>query len=254
MTSLALAPVPTPAESALAQLHELRGTLAETTALDDVMGAVKRADAIRSWARVARLGSEVAFEAGELHVRAQRRAGELLLEYVDAAGTTMHWDPELPRTHARSTMPKGSLDELGVDAKHSYRWQQLARIPGDEFEARIQACRDAGRSPASEPFLRAAHRFLLPRRSRTSPTLVLLRKAVVAMREVRKLLTPAEIAAAREIARIGAGWLAQLDSQERTVRADARSVRSTSCLLCGREAPYPKPDRCPACNGGWFTA
>src|SRR5262245_20137367 len=88
VTSLALVSAPSPTEAALAQLHDLRTALAETVELADAQSAVKRADAIRQWVRVARLRGQVAVEAGELHVRAQRGCGELLLEHIATAGTT----------------------------------------------------------------------------------------------------------------------------------------------------------------------
>ena len=246
MTLALVAPPTSPAETALSQLYELRQTLAETVDVPEAMAAVDRADAIRAWVRVARLRGEVAFQAGELSVRAQRRVGELLFEVTARDGK--------PRRNARSVLPRRSLEQLGLSGKQSSRWQLVARLPADEFEQRLEACRQAERPPAVEAFVRAAARFALPMRKRATPTSTLLHRAVLAMREVRSLTTPKEVTLAREIGRMSAGWVAQLDEHDRAQRETAAVARNTSCLLCGRTAPHPLPPRCQICGGAWFTA
>lgn len=252
-TSLALVEAhPSAAEAALVQLHDLRAQLAQPLDLADAASTVQRADALRQWVRVARLGAEVSFEAGELLVRSQRKAGTLLLEYIEAAGATTYHHAGGPRTQARSSLPKGGLKQLGLTSKQSSNWQAIARLPGEEFELRIDACRKAERPPATEAFLRAAHRFLLPKRSRVTPTLSLLRRALLALREVRRLDTVAEIAAARQVAKLALSWMKTLDEQA-AVRARPTAVqRIASCLLCGRTRPQSQPAHC-ECGGSWLT-
>lgn len=233
MTSLALVAPPTPAEATLAQLHDLRAELAEAVDIPAGLDLVNRADAISAWVRIARLRGEVAIEAGELHVRAQRRLGELLRDHQVATGRR-----------------RVTFATYGVSTKHSSRSQLIARIPAPEFDQRMAACRSAGKVPNVESFVRAANRFARPIPKRVTPTLSLLARALRAIREVRTLSTPKEVAAAREIARVARGWLAQVEDLERSVQP----VRTTSCLLCGRSAPNPLPPRCQICNGAWFTA
>jgi hypothetical protein len=199
---------------------------------------------------VARLGAEVAFEAGELHVRANRRVGELLLEVIAHAGeTTYHHGRDEPRTQPFSSLPKGALAEYGLTPKLSSQAQLVAKVPSAEFEQRVQALRSAGRTPTLLPFLRAASGFMAPKRRRVTPALSRLRHALADVREVPTLTLATEAAAARQL---GLAVDELLEAYDRHLRP-AAIAREVSCLLCGRERPASQPAKC-QCGGHWLTS
>jgi hypothetical protein len=147
--------------------------------------------------RAAHLSHDTAFEAGEVHVRAVRRVGELLLEVIATAGTTEYHHPGEARRQAFTSLPKGTLREYGLTPKVSSESQLIARLPEPEFEARLDALRAAGRLPSVLPFRRAAAGYLQPKRRRLTPTLVRLRHALADVREACRLKSEAEVSAAR---------------------------------------------------------
>lgn len=238
MTTLAL--VPSPTEAALTRLEDLRQALDQPLDLQDAVTTARDAEVLRAWLRTSRMRGQAAAEAAELHLRALRKCGELLLERMLAASSP-------------NVLPAGVLAELGLDSPLAHRMRLLARMPGNEFEDRLRAAHEAGRAPTIDGFHRAALRFSHPQRKRTTPTLTLLRRALKALREVRQLHTHAEYAAAREVARIGSNWSAQFRAERD--RRDPRVVqRMISCILCGRQAPpRERPERCGHCGGAWFN-
>lgn len=71
----------------------------------------------------------------EIRVRAERRCGELLAEMEKAKGA-----PGPGRGKAGSTVrppftDAPTLADLGISKTQSSRWQQLAEVPEEEFEA-----------------------------------------------------------------------------------------------------------------------
>lgn len=259
MTTLALVEAPTAAEVALLELEDLRAELAQPLKLPQAMSTVKRCAALKEWARVARLGADVSFQAGELYVRATRETGLLLLELTNEAGVTTYHHPGGPRTQPFTTLPKGTLAEYGLTPKLSSESQSIAKLPDREFELRLEGLRQAGRAPSLLPFLRAAARFRAPKRRRVTPTLTVLRRALLAMKEVRTLATAAEIATMRQIARISDVWMLKIEEQDARQRGPRRVdpsevQRLTACILCGRTQPTTRPPVCPNCGGAWLTA
>lgn len=107
--------------------------------------AVKVLPEIIKARRAERERFELLLEAAELHLRSQRRAGELLgplplhrggrprrnLSHEET-GSAMEQDFEgLP-----------TLREMGITRKEAHRWRRLASIPEVEFESYIQDGRD----------------------------------------------------------------------------------------------------------------
>jgi hypothetical protein len=136
------------------------------------LSAVRSTEAIKEWIRIAGCSTEVAVEAGEVHIRAIRKVGMLLLEIIDGAGeTTYHHGGDEARTQPFRSLPKGALAAYNLSAKVSSESQLVARLPVEEFEARLSAMRSAGRVPTVLPFRRAASVYMQPKRRRLTPTL-----------------------------------------------------------------------------------
>lgn len=105
-------------------------------ALCDSLEAVKevrdKAEAVRQYARSARVGLELQNKAAELKLRAERRAGELLHALGLRGGDRV----------SGSAGNRTTLDQLDISHNQSTRWQKLATIPEAEFTefVRSAAC------------------------------------------------------------------------------------------------------------------
>lgn len=102
--------------------------IAAAHAVDEVKEIRDQAMAVEAYGRQAR-NTELEQKACEIRLRAERRCGQLISEREMAKGG----QPKNP-SHAASTSPK-PLADLGISHTQSSRWQKLAAIPEDDFEA-----------------------------------------------------------------------------------------------------------------------
>lgn len=133
---------------AVAEISVARRQLADAVAIGDI-GAVARiidsAEFVRSAARRARLGEDAQREWARLSLEAQRDAGRLLATMPLSTGGR-------PRETGASVAPVPTLQELlGTEtrdeAKHrAQRWQQVAAVPDELFEAYIAKAEEPTRS------------------------------------------------------------------------------------------------------------
>ena len=106
--------------------------IAECHRVDEVKDIRDRALAFQVYAKQA-LNMEAERKASEIRIRAERKAGELLKEMkqngqrVNEAGSN--------GGVAASDTP--TLSTLGVTRDQSSKWQKLADIPAEEFEAEL---------------------------------------------------------------------------------------------------------------------
>jgi hypothetical protein len=258
VTSLAV--VPSPTETALTQLHVLRQRLDEPS-LDfhDAVDVAVQAETIRSYAKTARLGQDLANEATETRLRAERRCGAILIDVIAQAGpSTMRaarrkTRPDLPEG-TRMSLPPHTLAQFGISTKDSSRYQLLASMPVAEFDARLAALKAAGKQIVVLSFLRAASAY---RRKpgggrRATPAGTLLRRALELLREVRVINTPRELELARQVVKLGQGWAVVVEPKAPS--GPTAVQRETTCLMCGRPRPASKPERCPSCGGAWYAS
>src|SRR5208283_741441 len=77
-------------------------------------------------------------DATEIRLRAERRAGEMLATMKASgerdSGTGYHRNTD--KSESRLEIPK--LQNLGVTATQSAKWQHLAKLPEDKFEIRVE--------------------------------------------------------------------------------------------------------------------
>jgi len=126
--------------------------LAEARSLEDVRGIRDLAEAARVYARAHALGIEAENHAAEIKVRAERKAGELLVQSA-AAGERFPRGRTSEVVASDSTPP--TLSDLGITRDQSSRWQTIATLPETEFEAEIAVHRESGRL-SSEAVYQAA--------------------------------------------------------------------------------------------------
>jgi N6-adenosine-specific RNA methylase IME4 len=90
-------------------------------------------------------------QATEIRMRAERRCGELLREMAERKERDSGKGNRNPTLKSQAATPK--LSDLDVTKSQSSRWQQLARLDHDTFEARLK-------SASAYAYDKIAHRFL----------------------------------------------------------------------------------------------
>lgn len=139
--------------NALAKLDKATQMLAEAKSLDEVKNIMDVAEAARTYARAAKLGLDAQNHAAEVKIRAERKAGDLLLQLERGKGnryTVEHSKPEY------SSEYREVLDEQDIPTTTAHRWQQAAQIPEKTFEQHIAQIKDAGLELTTSGLLKSA--------------------------------------------------------------------------------------------------
>lgn len=138
----------------LAKYEAARLALAAAHRVDEVKHIRDKAQALSAYARQAR-DTQMVEWATEIKVRAERRCGELLAEMEKAKGTLKR-GTDLPRSNAATTGTR-TLDEMGITKDQSSRYQRLAAIPEEHFEAAVETAKAAVGQVTSAHMLRLAN-------------------------------------------------------------------------------------------------
>jgi hypothetical protein len=105
--------------------------IAECHRVDEVKDIRDRARAFEVYAKQA-LNLDAERKAAEIRIRAERKAGVLLKEMKDT-GQRQKPGGDRKKSKSRDT----TLKDLGITRDQSSKWQQLADIPAEEFEAEM---------------------------------------------------------------------------------------------------------------------
>ena len=113
--------------------------LAEAKRIDDVKSIRDKAVALKVYARQAK-DRRLIESAAAIQLRAERRAGELLLQSEKNKGSRGHGRP--PRLGGRRQRPPKKdetpkLADLGISKSQSSNWQDLARLDTGTFETHV---------------------------------------------------------------------------------------------------------------------
>ena len=148
--------VTTTAPSPLVALETAHAALALVETVDEAKDVRDKAEALRAYAKQAGYGLEVQNRCAELKLRAERKCGDLLSSMPDVGPG------------------KGpTLGPLGLTKNQSSRWQRLASIPADEFDAHIERTVTSGQELTTKAALQLA-RVTTARRPEGTPPLHLL--------------------------------------------------------------------------------
>jgi hypothetical protein len=121
---------------------QARQALAQARTVDEVKDIRDRAEALRLYTRQAGEGLEMQNWCAEIKLRAERRAGALLMEMEKHAGG----HPNL--FHAGTGCPP-RLADLGIARTQAHRWQTIARLPAPDFEAHLAETKAKGQELTS---------------------------------------------------------------------------------------------------------
>jgi hypothetical protein len=115
-----------------------RRALSEARKVDEVKRIRDKATALEVYSRQAK-DREMEIWSAEIRLRAERRAGELLKEMKEQG--ERHRGSGDQKSESKLTTP--ILADLGITRDESSKWQQLANITEEEFEAKIQEATSA---------------------------------------------------------------------------------------------------------------
>lgn len=79
----------------------------------------------------------------EIKLRAERLAGELLREMEKNKGAAVQGWKET-QSHDETAFAPPTLSDLDISKSQSSRWQAIADIPEETFEAHLASTREAG--------------------------------------------------------------------------------------------------------------
>ncbi|MGH8553409.1 MAG: MT-A70 family methyltransferase, partial [Methylococcales bacterium] len=128
----------------LIKYEAARTALAEAHRIDEVKDIRDKAEALRAYARQAG-DIEMVNWAAEIKVRAERKAGELLIEMKDNG--ERHGKGRIENQMYRGGTFK--LHDMELNRNQSSRYQQIARIPETAFEAKIANAKESGKEITS---------------------------------------------------------------------------------------------------------
>jgi len=123
-------------ETGIIKLENATRMLAEIRTIDGARKLIDLAEAARVYARKVELGLEAQNHAAEIKLRAQRRAGEIL-DHMKDTGERQTEGGDRKSLLQDETMIPPTLDDLGIDRVDAHRWQTIASLPEEMFEAFI---------------------------------------------------------------------------------------------------------------------
>lgn len=131
----------------LVRYDRAREALAEAHRVDEVKQIRDKAEAMAAYARQAKDTALVQW-ATEIKVRAERKAGEMLKQSAE------HRERATGRPEKESK--PATLSDLGITRDQSSRWQQVASIPDEHFEAAVEMAKNSAGEVTTAFMLREA--------------------------------------------------------------------------------------------------
>jgi hypothetical protein len=132
----------------LVLLDQASQALAEARSLDEIKTIRDKAEAVRKYAQSASMGLDVQNRAAEVKLRAERQAGKLLAQLMLRGGDR----------RSKGHRDRLKLDDLGLTANQSKRWQLQAKVPEDLFREHIKNTCKEGKELTSAGLMRLAKR------------------------------------------------------------------------------------------------
>jgi hypothetical protein len=151
---------------ALMRYDAAKRALAAAHSFDVVRAIRSRAEAIRVYARQAG-DFELQNQAAEIRIRAERRAGQLLLDMEKNPGTRGAGRPRKDGsriTQSRaSTAKTPKLEEIGITKDQSSKWQRLALLVDEAaFERALVQAREKDGELTNAALLREIREIVTP--------------------------------------------------------------------------------------------
>lgn len=136
----------------LVRYDAARRALAEVHRIDEVKNILDKAVAWQAYARQAK-DTTLITQATEIRMRAERRAGELLIEMAARKERETKGGDRRSKSQLATLIAAPKLVDLGINKTQSSRWQRLAALDADRFESKVE-------SASKHAYDRIAQRFI----------------------------------------------------------------------------------------------
>ena len=133
-------------------LTKAQQAVAQARTIDEVKDLRDRAEAVRAYAKKARLGKHIVVEASAIKVHAERKLGQMLkdLELAKAAPGNQYTGNVVPSDDDGPVR----LADLGITKSDSSRAQRIAGLPEDAFNSYLADNVQADCQPTTAGLLR----------------------------------------------------------------------------------------------------
>jgi hypothetical protein len=129
-----------PASQPLVRYEQLKRALAEVQDIDEVVGIIDQAEALRVYVRQRGETLEMQNGIAEIKLRAERRAGELIRQNRFGCNNA----PGMCLTSQPARSNTSFIRDCGLTWSASSRWQLESELPEDEFVRRVEVAKVAG--------------------------------------------------------------------------------------------------------------
>lgn len=164
--------------TALIRYEAARTALAEAHSVDEVKDIRDKAEAMAAYARQAK-DTEMVQWVTEIKVRAERRAGELLSQMKASGELATHGGDRKSKSRSEET----NLNDVGITADQSSRWQQLASMSEEHFETAVATAKDTAGQVTTAFMLREAAKAKPQGKAKTGPKAEAIREELKAAKE-----------------------------------------------------------------------
>lgn len=145
--------------TALIRYEAARTALAEAHRVDEVKDIRDKAEAMAAYARQAK-DQDLILWATEIKVRAERKAGEMILTERAAGRMASAGGDRKSGIKVEQT----TLKDYGISSDQGARWTALADMPAEHFEAAVATAKDTAGHVSTAFMLREANKGKAPRR------------------------------------------------------------------------------------------
>lgn len=159
--------------TALIRYDAARKAIASAYRVDEAKKIRDKAEAVRTYAKLAG-DLQLQNQACEIRLRAERRAGQLLIEMEKNPGTRGEGRPrkdgtKIRRSGVRTAYPP-TLDEIGISKDQSSKWQRLALLVDETtFERALVQAREKNGELTNAALLREIREIATPSEVHTDP-------------------------------------------------------------------------------------
>ncbi len=158
--------------TALIRYDAARKAIAAAHRVDEAKKIRDKAEAVRTYAKLAG-DLDMQNMAAEIRIRAERRAGQLLLEMAKNPGTRGEGRPRKDGTKRRSasfTALPPKLDDIGITKDQSSKWQRLALLVDEStFERALIQAREKNGELTNAALVREIREIATPTEVITEP-------------------------------------------------------------------------------------
>lgn len=207
-------------DAVISLCSKARQALAEAKSIEDFKDVRDVGEAAIRLAKSRRdVGVEALLEAQEIVRRAEWSLGKMLPGFTGGSG------------RKKNLQHASFLSDIGIEFTQSHRFQKIAALPGEDFEAWISNCRKSGEEMTQAAALRVAAEFLAdpvekPEQPAHEEMAAAVKNAVTKF--VGKLTTPEQFLYVRRRLERMLEFLSEMEAEHGVRRSGKKTTRASA--------------------------